>query len=268
MELQSQVAELRQRGLGLAAISHDAVGILQAFSDRRGITFPMLSDTGSAYITRIGLLNTTVPEDRSTYGIPFPGTFVLAPDGTIEARFFEDAYQERFTMSNIDIALGNVPFGQGVRISGRHMEVLVGASDDVIAPGNRFALVLEFHPGEKIHVYAPGETKYKVLDVRIDDAGGLLRAHPVQYPEPEEYYFEPLDERVQVYQQPFTVVQEVTLSASNEAQEALADLDTLTIEGTIDYQACDDVICYNPTSIPVTWQMMLRPLDRIRVEQR
>ncbi len=267
MELQGQVEQLRQRGVGLAAIIPEPSEMLRVFADRQGITFPLLSDTGSTFIRQVGLLNTRVPEDSPIHGIPFPGTFILSTDGTIEARFFENAYQERFTMSSIDIALGNVPFGQGTRIAGRHMEVLVGASDEVVAPGNRFSLVLEFHPGEDIHVYAPGETKYKVLDIQIDDAGGLLRAHPVTYPEAEEYYFKPLDERVRVYQQPFTLTQDVTLSATREAQEALQALDTLTVHGTINYQACDETICYNPTSIPVSWQLILRPLDRVRIKK-
>ncbi len=248
-------------------MTYDDPEILAAFAARQGITFPLLSDTGSAYIKQLGLLNTTVAEDSRIYGIPFPGTFVLAPDGTIKERFFENYYRERLTMSTIDIVMGNVPMGEGTRIAGRHMEVLVAGSDELIAPGNRFALVLEFHPGENIHVYAPGETKYRVLDVQIDDSDGLLQTHPVQYPEPEEYHFVPLDERVKVYQQPFTVVQEVTLKATDEAQEALAGREALTITGTINYQACDDTVCYNPTSIPVSWLMTLRPLDRVRARQ-
>ena len=264
MELQSQVDQLKARGLGLVALTYDDPDILATFAARRGITFPLLSDSGSAYIKRLALLNFTVPEGDRTYGIPFPGTFVLGPDGTIKARFFEAFYRERFTMSAIDIALGNISMGRGTRISGRHMEVIVGASDEIVAPGNRFALTLEFHPGENIHVYAPGETKYRVLEVQIDDADGLLRMHPVAYPEPEEYLFVPLDERVKVYQQPFTVVQEVTLSGSDEAQKALEGRESLTIEGTISYQACDDTICYNPTTIPVSWLMTLRSLDRVR----
>ena len=267
MELQSRAAELEARGLGLVGMTYDDPEILAAFTARQGITFPLLSDTGSAYIKQLGLLNTTVAEDSRIHGIPFPGTFVLAPDGTIKERFFENSYRERLTMSTIDIVMGNVPMGEGTRIAGRHMEVLVAGSDELIAPGNRFALVLEFHPGENVHVYAPGETKYRVLDVQIDDSDGLLQTHPVQYPEPEEYHFVPRDERVKVYQQPFTVVQEVTLKATDEAQEALAGREALTITGTINYQACDDTVCYNPTSIPVSWLMTLRPLDRVRARQ-
>ena len=57
---------------------------------------PLLSDPGSATIKRYGILNTTVPEtNQQSYGIPFPGTFMLNAQGMVTSRFFEQAYQER-----------------------------------------------------------------------------------------------------------------------------------------------------------------------------
>jgi hypothetical protein len=40
--------------------------------------------------------------------------------------------------------------------------------------------------------------------------------------------------------------------------------DSLTLTGTFDYQACDDKVCFNPTSIPLTWTLSLRPIIRER----
>jgi len=62
-------------------------------------------------------------------------------------------------------------------------------------------------------------------------------------------------------------VQEVTLNATEESLEALKGRDTLTINGTIGYQACDDAICYEPTTIPVSWTLKVRELDRVRARQ-
>jgi cytochrome oxidase Cu insertion factor (SCO1/SenC/PrrC family) len=47
-ELQTRTVDLAKSGIGLAAVSYDAVPILADFSKRRGITFPLLSDPGSA----------------------------------------------------------------------------------------------------------------------------------------------------------------------------------------------------------------------------
>lgn len=44
------------------AISYDSPEILADFGKRHGITFPLLSDAGSATIRRYGILNTVVDE--------------------------------------------------------------------------------------------------------------------------------------------------------------------------------------------------------------
>ena len=95
MELQSRYADITRQGLGVIAISYDAPETLKKFSDSRGITFPLISDGGSAIITKYGLLNETVDPKSRTYGIPHPGTFVVDRKGVVQSRFFEDAYQER-----------------------------------------------------------------------------------------------------------------------------------------------------------------------------
>ena len=47
--------------------SYDPPDVLRAFAAKHGITFPLLSDSGSAIIRRYGLLNTSVaPGDRAT----------------------------------------------------------------------------------------------------------------------------------------------------------------------------------------------------------
>ena len=77
MELQSRYADITRQGLGLIAISYDAPETHKKFADSRGITFPLISDTGSAIIKRYALLNDTVDPKSRTYGIPHPGTFIL-----------------------------------------------------------------------------------------------------------------------------------------------------------------------------------------------
>lgn len=75
-----------------------------------------------------------------------------------------------------------------------------------------------------------------------------MRFEPVEFPASGIYYFEPLDERVPVYQSPFTLLQEAVVSGTEEAEAALAQLDALTLSGTFDYQACNDQICFEPVS--------------------
>jgi hypothetical protein len=78
------------------------------------------------------------------------------------------------------------------------------------------------------------------------------------------YYFQPLNERVPVYQKPFRLLQEVLLEGTAQAQAALQGKDALTITGTLEYQACDDKVCFNPATVPLSWTLEVRPLVRER----
>jgi len=150
------------------------------------------------------------------------------------------------------------PSVQGTQISTDHLEIKTYPSDGSAALGNRFSLVLEVTPRPRMHVYAPGATGYRVIGLTIAPQP-LVRVLPAQYPPSEIYFFEPLNERVPVYQKPFTLMQEVVPEATEEAQAAFRGKDVLALTGTLEYQACDDKLCFNPASVPLSWQVALRP---------
>jgi len=261
VELQGQYEELKRRGIGLAAISYDSLETLKQFSDARGITFPLIADAGSAIIKRYGLLNTTVQPGTRTYGIPFPGTFMLDRKAVVRAKYFEDAYQERNTAASILVRQGATPFGPAVSAETPHLTLTAGLSDAKAAPGGRLTIAVDVEPRPGMHVYAPGKHTYQVVSLALD-AQPWLKATPVQYPASEIYHFKPLDERVNVYMKPFRLVQDVTILATPEAQKLLAKETTVTIVGQLNYQACDDKLCYSPQSVPLRWTLPLTPLIR------
>lgn len=132
------------------------------------------------------------------------------------------------------------------------------ASDADAAPGSRLALVVDVTPKPGMHVYAPGDHVYRVVALRLD-APGFLEPHPVSYPPSELYHYEPLDETVPVYQQPFRLVQEVSVPLSEETESlAAAPEGKLVIEGVLEYQACDDEVCYIPAEAPLRWELAWR----------
>jgi hypothetical protein len=272
----------------LAAISYDPVETLAAFSRQRGITFPLLSDSGSETIKRYGILNTVVDqalgphkddpavkEETQKYvsavgmnsimkGIAFPGTFIVDRKGSVTSRFFEDFYVERNTVSSLLVRTG--VHGASVaatKVSGAHLDLTTYPSDAEIAPGNRFSLVLDVNPGPGIHVYAPGAKGYRPIALTIAAQPGI-RVLPIQSPASQTYFFEPLNERVPVYQQPFRLVQEVILEGTQQAQAALRGKENVTLTGMLDYQACDDKQCFNPASVSLSWTLTLRSLIRER----
>ncbi|MDP1569320.1 MAG: protein-disulfide reductase DsbD family protein [Vicinamibacterales bacterium] len=125
-----------------------------------------------------------------------------------------------------------------------------------MSPGTRFAVAARIVPRKGIHIYAPGAEGYRIVSLRIDPQP-FVRLLPMQFPPSEIYHFEPLDEHVPVYQTPFTLLQEVVLEVTGEAERALRTSKTLTLTGTLEYQACDDKICFNPVSMPLSWTLAL-----------
>ena len=143
------------------------------------------------------------------------------------------------------------------------MEITSFTTDTVVAPGTHFSIVLDIRPARGVHVYAPSVREYRPLALSMHARPGVvLRA--AMYPQPEDYYYKPLDEHVPVYQHPFRVVEDVMIDASPDAQTKLTGVRALTIEGALEYQACTDKVCFTPKSLPLSWTIQLRTLDRER----
>ena len=293
MELQSRLEELRAQGLGVVAISYDSEEVLADFSQRQGITFPLLSDDDSSVITAFGILNTVAAEgvgpnrddpdvvaDVAKYvslfganpmivGTPHPGTFMLDATGRVTSRFFEEFYRERNTTANVMLKLG-AGLSPIAAIEGTtaHLTLTAYPSDPSVTVGTRFSIAIEIVPNPNIHVYAPGAEQmgYRVIGLTMAPVPHV-RFEPVEFPASEIYHFEPLDERVPVYQQPFMLLQEVVVSGAAEVEEALAELDALTLTGTLDYQACNDELCFDPVSVPLSFTLDLDALDRQRANR-
>jgi peroxiredoxin len=284
LELQRQYDTLRKDGLGLVGISYDSQEILAAFSQQHGITFPLLSDVGSATIKRYGILNTVAEEglgpngkdpaviaqvklyvsangaNERQRGIPFPGTFIVDRGGRVTARFFEDSYTVRNTVSNIRLRLNDGAAAvTGTRIASKQVDVVTYPSDAVVAPGNRFSVVAQITPHAGVHVYAPGAANYKVIELKLLPAQ-YIRALAPAYPPSEIYFFKPLNERVPTYRKPFTIRQEVVLDGQASTRTALTNETSLTIGGALSYQACDDRLCYDPVTLPLSWTVGLKPI--------
>ena len=143
------------------------------------------------------------------------------------------------------------------RITTDHLAVIVGPADAAVVPGSRVSLTLDVRPKSGVHVYAPGNADYRPVALRVDPQPNVS-VSPTTFPPPEDFYFQPLDEHVKVYEKPFRLVQDVTISGSAAAQKALRASGTLTVSGSFDYQACDDRVCFAPASVPVKWTIRIK----------
>ena len=132
------------------------------------------------------------------------------------------------------------------------MAVRAALSDTEVTPGTRVSLAVDITPKARMHVYAPG-AKYTPVTLRIQPSPHV-KAHDVVYPPAKDYFFEPLREHAQVYSEPFRLVLDVTIGNRNMSAPMPS---RLTLKATLDYQACDDKICYLATSVPLQWTVKI-----------
>jgi hypothetical protein len=137
-----------------------------------------------------------------------------------------------------------------------HLTVHTSISDTVVTPGKKLSLAFDITPKRSMHVYAPGKHDYQVITVKVDPQPWLKVEAP-NYPPSEIYHFKELDEKVETYGKPFKLVQELTVLNTAAAKKALA-ASPITLSGRLEYQACDDKVCYAPTRIPVSFTLTVK----------
>ena len=149
------------------------------------------------------------------------------------------------------------PFGDPTRASTPHLTVESRISQATASPGTRLTVTLDVTPRRTMHVYAPGKHDYQVVTLTLDPQP-WSRVEPTKYPPSEKYYFAPLDETVEVYSAPFRLTRELTVLDTPDARKLLAGQSRVTVLGRLEYQACDDKVCYSPSKVPVRFAVTLK----------
>ena len=176
-----------------------------------------LSDVGSTTIKRYGILNTVIEEalgpngkdpavlaDLQRYvtvtqaserfrGIPFPGTFMLDREGRVTARFFEDFYWERNTVSNLMLRVG------GARTPVDAIKLRRSTRRGLI-PATRaplwalvFPSAVDVTPKRRHACLRSGSYRLPRITLNVKPQPHV-RTMPVQYPASEVYHFKPLND--------------------------------------------------------------------------
>jgi thiol:disulfide interchange protein DsbD len=131
----------------------------------------------------------------------------------------------------------------------KHATITAAPAGVSAAPGTKLALFVDVTPKANIHVYAPGSKDYIPITVK-PDAQAQMKFGKVTYPKSEMMTFG--DEKVPVFGKPFRLTQDATLDKSAKPGS------TVTVAGTVSFQACDDRVCYPPESVPVSWSVAVK----------
>jgi peroxiredoxin len=263
VQLQSAILRFEKQGVKLAAISYDSEEILKFFADRHKIEYPLLGDPESRIIKAYGVFNEEATGMQK--GFARPGYFFIDPKGIIREKFFEAKYRERLTGNSV-VAKLFPELGEEVTetVEAPHLRLVLEQSDLTSVPGTRITLAAEVRLPADVHVYAPGAEGYKPIKLVIDPMPEM-ELKPVVYPQSKTLYLPVIKERVPVFEGTFRISQDVKVSSGMEFAASLGkDGKIVTVNGKLEYQACDQTKCYLPTSIPVKWQLQVFPLDRTR----
>ena len=130
-----------------------------------------------------------------------------------------------------------------------HAAILSSPAEVNGAAGAKLALFVDVTPKPGIHVYAPGSNDYIPITVKLNPQAEV-KLGKVAYPKSEMMTF--ADEKVPVFQKPFRLTQDITLDKSAKPGSIV------TVSGMVNYQACDDRVCYAPESAPVSWTVVVK----------
>ena len=118
------------------------------------------------------------------------------------------------------------------------------------ATAGKLPLYVDVTPKQAMHVYAPGQPGYIVVELKLDADAPVTAAGKPKYPAGEKVVMAALKETQLVYAKPFRITQDV-------ARRAGTGSGPLTIKGTLRYQACDDTICYKPATLAISWNVAI-----------
>jgi DsbC/DsbD-like thiol-disulfide interchange protein len=171
--------------------------------------------------------------------------------------------RERMTLTSIGLLLAValraaqgdspasvIPTGQSTVVETPHLQVRTTGGEAGAAPGGRVSLFVEVVPKPRMHVYAPEQKAYLPVSLRMEPSP-YVKVRPAVFPKGESFFFAPTRETQIVYSRPFRIELPVTIGRVRPAGP-------LTLTGTLEYQACDDRLCYAPRKVPVTWVLHLQ----------
>ncbi len=104
-------------------------------------------------------------------------------------------------------------------------------------------------PYPSIHIYAAGAKEFTPVSLVITPTDAVKAGKPA-YPKPDTQSGTGSD-AAPIYGRPFRIAVPVTIAPATPRGP-------VTIAGAVNYQACDDRLCYPVASAPVSWTLDVR----------
>lgn len=247
------LSELTAEGIKLYAVSYDDTEALRDYVETTGVEFTMLSDVDSEVIRRYDVLNTIVqPDDVPFYGVPFPGFFLLDEDGVIVDKLFNRHFAHRDGIEAIlDSYAGritpgaNEPIAAGSEDDGICVTAFLRGGGGMLRAGPRRRLVVRVEMPPGLHIYGePAPAGMVATAITVDGPDGF-RHDTVEAPPTHEFDLPGVAGPLHVWDSSVDFVMDVWAD-STIAKEIASGAESIEIEVSVRYQACDDAQCFIP----------------------
>ena len=221
-----------------------------------------MSDADSSVIRDYGLLNEDIEPDHEWYGIPRPGSYLVAADGAVADKSFYESHRVRASAEDMLHRGFGVQHAEdgGVALETPHLKgraFFVGGS---VRREQVVRLAVQLDIGAGLHVYgSPLPEGYIPLEITVKPHAAL-EVGAAQYPEASPFRFAALDETVPAYSGRVEVAFECR-GVGEDRDEALE------IDVELRYQACDDEQCFMPETLALQVPLRFLPHDWERLEE-
>lgn len=243
MQLQQNLSRFEAADIAVFAISYDPVETQAAFADEFGITFPLLADPDSAVISATGILNTLVEPGDKRYGVPFPGSYIVGVDGTIEEKSFFETHRTRPSAETLlrdgfglDFEIRDNPHAEA---AGAGVSVSATLGSQAMVFGEESAVYVDLLVDEGVHVYAaPAPDGFVAAEVSVEGPDDV-EVGATRFPTTMPFRVEGMPEQFNVFEPGRVSISVPIVNMSQEPGEF-----ALTV--TVRYQACTEAECFIP----------------------
>jgi len=133
----------------------------------------------------------------------------------------------------------------------QHATVAAAASVAAAAAGGALTLWADVTPSPSIHIYAEGAKDFTPVSL-VTTPNTTVKPGTPTYPKPELALAPGAAVGVPAYTRTFRIALPITVASTAKAGEVI------TVGGAVNYQACDDRLCYPVTAAPVTWTLRVK----------
>jgi hypothetical protein len=191
------------------------------------------------------------------YGIPFPGTYLIASDGTVRDKVFVPDYYRRPSASEFVLRTpSDAASGTSVRLSTHMLDATISLSTDRCYPGQEIGVALQIRLKPGWHIYGtPLPDRHHATELSFDR--GLVDQVSIELPPATPRLLKALGETLPVYEDEVVAIGKLGIKTSPPDELAFlgdwvgerirAGLHTLS--GTLRFQACSDDGCEVPQAL-------------------